>query len=90
MRCVEYHRNARRYLRKMPVDRKEKIKAVIAEIALLEDPLSHRNVSQLGGEWAGCYRARIGGYRVIFHIVDGEIIDILEVLQVGARGDVYK
>ena len=50
MRQIEYHRNAARYMRKMPVDRKEQIKAVIAEISLLGDPLSHRKVSQLGGE----------------------------------------
>ena len=66
MKTVEYHRNAVRYLRKMPVARKEQVKEAIAEIAKLEDPLNHRNVSLLTGDWSGCYRARIGTYRASF------------------------
>lgn len=74
----------------MPVARKEQIKEAIFEIASLKNPLSYQNVNLLGGDWSGCYRARIGGYRVIFHIKDGEVVDVLQVLKVGARGDVYK
>jgi mRNA interferase RelE/StbE len=43
------------------------------------------DVEPLHGEWQGCYRLRVGEYRVIFrHIVDG-----LEIITVGHRSDIY-
>jgi mRNA interferase RelE/StbE len=43
------------------------------------------DVEPMHGEWQGCYRLRVGEYRVVFrHIVDG-----LEILTVGHRSDVY-
>ena len=38
------------------------------------------------GEWQGCYRLRVGEYRVIFRYIG----DGLEVLAVGHRSDVYR
>jgi hypothetical protein len=38
------------------------------------------------GEWQGCYRLRVGEYRVIFRYIE----DGLEILTVGHRSDVYK
>ena len=38
------------------------------------------------GEWQGCYRLRIGEYRVIFRTIE----EGLEILTVGHRSDVYK
>jgi mRNA interferase RelE/StbE len=43
------------------------------------------DVSPLHGEWQGCYRLRVGEYRVIFR----RIADGLEILTVGHRSDVY-
>jgi mRNA interferase RelE/StbE len=43
------------------------------------------DVEPLHGEWHGCYRLRVGEYRVIFrHIDDG-----LEILALRHRSDVY-
>ena len=63
MRDVLYHRNAVRYMRRMPADRKEQVKAVIEELSALEDLLAHPNVKSMSGEWRGCLRLRIGSYR---------------------------
>jgi mRNA interferase RelE/StbE len=44
------------------------------------------DVEPMHGEWQGCYRLRVGEYRVIFrHIEDG-----LEILALGHRSDVYR
>jgi hypothetical protein len=37
MREILYHRNAVRYLKRMPADRKEQIKTALADVALLPD-----------------------------------------------------
>jgi len=89
MREILYHRNAVRYLRRMPEDRKIQVKATLAEVAALADPLSHPNVLVMTGEWKGCVRIRIGTYRAIFRCVEREGVSSMEVLQVGPRGDVY-
>ena len=89
MREVVYHRNAVRSMQKIPVDRRNKIKARVEEVAALEDPLEDVNVSQMRGDWAGCFRLRVGKYRAIFHLVDEAVTEILEVLQVGPRGGIY-
>ena len=89
MRPVVYHRNAVRYMRRMPADRTAQVKAAVDEVATLPDPLSHANVKALGGEWSGCLRLRVGRYRAIFQIVTDDEDERLEVLQVGPRGDVY-
>jgi mRNA-degrading endonuclease RelE of RelBE toxin-antitoxin system len=84
MREVFYHRHAVRYLKRMPVDRKEQVKAAIAEVAAFSDVLVHPAVKSMRGEWDGCLLLRVGGYRVIFRISEN-----MEVLHVGPRGDVY-
>ena len=89
MKEVVYHRRAVRYLRRMPAQRKEQVKAAITEVAGLDEPATHPNVTAMSGEWSGCLRLRIGRYRAIFHLVEREEAELLEVLQVGPRGDVY-
>ena len=44
------------------------------------------DVEPMRGEWPGCYRLRVGEYRVIFRYIE----DGLEILTVGHRSDVYK
>jgi len=90
MRQVVYHRHAARYLRRMPADRKEQVKAAVAQVADLDDPQSHPNVRVMGGQWNACLRLRVGRYRAIFRVVPDEEIERLEVLEVGPRGDFYK
>jgi mRNA-degrading endonuclease RelE of RelBE toxin-antitoxin system len=44
------------------------------------------DVNTLHGEWAGCFRLRVGDYRVIFR----PIADGLEILTVGHRSEIYE
>jgi mRNA interferase RelE/StbE len=89
MREIRYHKHAVKYLRRIPIDQKERIKAAIVRIAALGDPLADPNVKQMGGSWESCQRIRIGGYRAIYRLGEIEGLPTLEVLQVGPRGDIY-
>ena len=89
MREILYHRNAARYLKRMPVERKEQIKSARADIAVLPDIRTHPNVKPMAGDWNTCHRLRIGQYRAIFLLVLKDEIEKLEVLQVGPRGGIY-
>lgn len=90
MREISYHKRAVKYLQRMPVDRKEQIKAALAQIASLQDPLTDPNVKSMSGNWESCQRLRIGSYRAIYRLVEQDGLSCLEVLHVGTRGDVYK
>ena len=89
MRPVVYHRHAVRSLKRMPVERKEQIKAALADIAALPDLSAHPNVKAMKGEWSGCFRLRVGRYRAIFRFSTIKDTEILETLIVGPRGNVY-
>ena len=89
MRVVQYHRHAVRSLRRMPVERKDQILTGITEIAALDDPLSHVDVRRMSGDWAGCFRLRVGSYRTIFRLINVDQTEVFEVLQVGPRGSIY-
>ncbi len=69
-------------LKKIPTSDRQRIRTKIANYAA--DPKVHAHqVKMLKGR--GGFRLRVGKWRVIFD-VDG---NVLEVLEVGARGSVY-
>lgn len=41
----------------------------------------------LKGDWKGCYRLRVGNYRIIYEIHEKEITVL--VIKIGIRGNVY-
>lgn len=43
------------------------------------------DVAPLHGEWQGCYRMRVGDYRVIYRPIENG----LQIIAVGHRSDVY-
>ena len=89
MREILYHRCASRALKKIPVDRKEQIKAAIVTMAKQPNVLSHPSVKVMQGDWMNCMRLRVGTYRVIFRIVGDPSCERIEVLEAGPRGDIY-
>ncbi len=48
----------------------------------------HKFGKPLKGEWKGCYRLRVGDYRIIYEINDLEVIVII--IKIGNRDDVYE
>jgi mRNA-degrading endonuclease RelE of RelBE toxin-antitoxin system len=78
----------------MPGDRQAQMRSALQAVAALSDPASSPNVRPMSGDWAGCFRLRVGSYRAIFRVIPPELPEApegtLDVLLIGPRGDVYK
>lgn len=83
---VVVHRRAARYLRRLPSREKQRVLAVLSELA--GGPLKVPGVKPMLGKWSGYHRLRVGGTRIIFEVVAEQ--DTVYVDHVGPRGDVYK
>jgi len=91
MRPIQLHqRNAAKYLKKMPPQRRAQMIATLEEVAELEDINTHPAVKALMGQDAGAYRLRVGSYRALMRLIDEKQIEVLYVERIGSRGDVYK
>ena len=91
MRPVVFHRHAASYFKRLPGDRRAQIVSAIETLRPPRPPAELPNVKAMQGEWAGCWRMRVGSLRVIFRIVrQPDETEAVEVLQIGPRGDVYK
>jgi mRNA interferase RelE/StbE len=55
---------------------------------LRQDPYQHPNIRQLKGPLAGCYRYRLGDWRVVYRVEEDERIVII--LLVAHRRDAYQ
>jgi len=85
MHRLQYRRQARNYLARLP----SKIKTAIVNHlhALAIDPDdSSLDIDSLGGNSG--YRLRVGKYRVIYTRHDDRVV--IEVVRVRPRGDIYK
>ena len=80
---IAYSKQAIKTLAKLPANESTRIRSKLRQYA--DDPTSQaNNIKKLQGQNA--YRLRVGDWRVIFDENDV----IIEVIKVGARGDVYK
>lgn len=79
---INYTKEARRTLSRIPVNERRRILLKIEQYA--EDPRSQANNVVKLQDRAG-YRLRIGDWRVIFDEFD----NILEVEKIGSRGSIY-
>jgi mRNA interferase RelE/StbE len=55
---------------------------------LEREPRHHSNVKPLRGNLAGCYRYRVGDYRVLYRIDDSQ--KVVLVLKIAHRSEVYE
>jgi mRNA interferase RelE/StbE len=80
---IAYSKQAIKTLAKLPANESTRIRSKLRQYA--DDPTSQaNNVKTLQGRDA--YRLRVGDWRVIFDENDV----IIDVVKIGARGDVYK
>lgn len=86
MSKVVVHRNAAKYLQRLPKEIKERVKNILEE--LQQGPLQNPSVKHMVGDWAGYHRIKAGNLRIIFWYDRSE--DIVYVDHIGPRGDVYK
>lgn len=84
---IEYSRKAVKYINSLDKPTKQRIRIGIE--GLTENP-PKGDIKLLQGYSDGRKRLRIGKYRIIYNYgIDGKI-DILYIMKVDARGDVYK
>lgn len=48
------------------------------------------DIKPMQGLKDGRYRLRIGGYRIIYNFLVDNSIEILYIIDIGSRGDIYK
>lgn len=69
-------------------DVREQYKTAIKELLVGDHP-EKVDVKRIKGKRNDYYRIRLGGYRVVYAIINGKIVVITTILA-GSRGDVYK
>ena len=84
---IKYHKNARKDLRRLPVDIAKRIASKMRQNISLEKPLLR--AKKLKGDLSDCYRFRIGDYRVIFKVREDGTIVVLLILKIAHRKESY-
>lgn len=87
LRIIEYSKDAVKFIKKQDINQKKRIRTAID--GLKEIPM-RGDIKPLEGYKDGRYRLRIGIYRIIFKIVDNDKIEIIYIMDIGSRGDIYK
>lgn len=84
---IRYDKAAIKYLQELPKKLRDSIRTAI--LGLTEQP-PKGDIKPMQGYKDGRRRLRVGKYRVIYrYSQDGEL-DILIVIEIGSRGDIYK
>lgn len=84
---IEYAKSAVKYIEALDKPTKQRIKAGIEKLA--ENP-PKGDIKLLQGYSDGRKRLRIGKYRIIYIYKQNEQIQILYVMNIDTRGDIYK
>ena len=80
---IAYSKQAIKTLAKLPTNESERIRSKLRQYA--DDPASQaNNVKRLQGRDA--HRLRVGDWRIVFDENDV----VIDVIKIGARGDIYK
>lgn len=84
---IEYAKKAAKYIESLDKPTKQRIKVGIE--GLTENP-PKGDIKILQGYSDGRKRLRIGKYRIIYNYGNNKEIDILYIMNVDSRGDIYK
>ncbi len=84
---IQYTKAADKLL-KMHEDVRTQYEDAIRELLVGEHP-EKVDVKRIKGKHNDYFRIRLGGYRIVYAIINGKIVVITTILA-GARGDIYK
>ena len=84
---IKYSRDALKFLSKLDKKSVERIRTAIQGLTL-DPPIG--DIKPMQGYNDGRKRLRIGGWRIIFKYGEESEIEILFVIDIGNRGDIYK
>ncbi|WP_404469496.1 type II toxin-antitoxin system RelE/ParE family toxin [Sutcliffiella horikoshii] len=84
---LKYSKQAMKYIKKQDKPTKKRLEKALFTLA--ENPYQRDtlDISSLQG-LDGAFRLRIGDFRIIYEVVDNELI--IYIIAVGSRGDIYK
>lgn len=84
---IKYARKAVKYIESLDKPTKQRIKVGIEK--LTENPPTG-DIKTLQGYSDGRKRLRIGKYRIIYNYKQSGVIEILYIMNIDTRGDIYK
>lgn len=84
---IEYSRKAAKYINTLDRPTKQRIKNGIE--GLIKKP-PEGDIRMMQGYSDGRKRLRIGKYRIIYKYTQSRAIEILYIMNVDSRGDIYK
>ena len=84
---IKYSRDALKFLSKLDKKSVERIRAAIQGLTL-DPPIG--DIKPMQGYNDGRKRLRVGAWRIIFKYGEESEIEILFVIDIGNRGDIYK
>ena len=84
---ILYSKDALKFLRKQPKKIVERIREAITK--LTHNP-PEGNIAVMQGYTDGRKRLRVGSFRIIFNYKKESLVEVLLILDIGSRGDIYK
>ncbi len=84
---IDYSKSSTKAINAMDKPTKQRIKAAIEGLTI-KPPKG--DIKPMEGYTDGRYRLRVGKYRIIFKYGTKNIIEVLYILNIGPRGDIYK
>lgn len=84
---IKFKKKATKAIEQMDKSTKQRIKAAIIGLTLMPP---QGDIKQMKGYSDGRMRLRVGQYRVIYRYDNDGTVEILLILDIGTRGDIYK
>jgi len=84
---VRYSTSAKNFIKKASPKLREQIRETIEKIKVIP---SEGDVKLMKGFADGRKRIRFGKYRIIFRYEENGVLLILDIIDIGPRGDIYK
>lgn len=84
---IKYEKAAVKYLKELQRPQRN---LILAAIEKLTHHPAEGDIKPLSGYKDGRYRLRVGKYRVIYKYLGEYDIEILCIMDIGSRGDIYK
>lgn len=84
---IRYSKAAVKAINSMDKATKERIRSGI--LGLTQKP-PQGDIKPMQGYHDGRFRLRIGGYRIIYKFTLENQLEILHIIDIGSRGDIYK
>lgn len=84
---IRYSKDARNFIKRAHPQTKDAIKKAIEILKMF--PPEDSNIKPLKGYKDDRMRYRIGKYRIVFRYEKEELL-VLNIIDIGARGDIYK